>query len=645
MDVELKRNVVLVGHAHCGKTSLAESMLFVSKAISRKGEVVQGNTVSDFNEDERQRKISINTGFMNATYNSHQIQIIDTPGYMDFIGEAISAIKVADAAVVVINAMNGVEVGTEDIWQRLQLMEMPRIIFINKTEKPDVNIEAVLSSIQEQLSARALVIGMNSSELIEAVAESDDALLEKYLEVGSLSPNEVSTALKAAVLSGKIYPVLMGSALMDKGVKELLEVIISDLPSPVERAVFKCRDAVSGEEKDITPSEDGLFAAFVFKLIFDSHLGQLSLARIFRGTLKANTDFYNVTAKTKEHVGTINILQGKEQVPVQQAGCGDIIAMTKLKNTHVSDSICSEKEKILFDPILFPEPSISASVKPKTRADEEKISASLHHLCEEDHTFMVSRNNETRELIVSGIGDLHLKIILERMKKRYNVDVELGKPKVSYRETITRKASARHKYKKQSGGRGQYGDVELEIEPLPINEEKYEFVNKIFGGAIPKNYIPSIEKGVIQAIKEGVIAGYHTDHIKITVVDGSYHAVDSSDMAFQIAGGMALKEAIKSAGPILIEPIMEVAITVPDEFIGQISGDVSSRRGRIMGAEARGKKEIMKVNMPLSEMSQYATDLRSMTGGRGNYSMKMSHYEPAPAKITEQVVAERKAKE
>ncbi|MFA5088236.1 MAG: elongation factor G [Candidatus Omnitrophota bacterium] len=642
MEAKFKRNIVLVGHAHCGKTSLAESLMFVSGATLRKGDVLQGNSLSDFNDDEIERKSSINASFLKTNFNDYQVQIIDTPGYMDFIGETVSSLRASDSAVVVVDAVSGVEIGTQDAWDRLDSRGMPRIVFITKMDKEGASLNEALSSIQKELSPQAVRVDLNSAELIETVAETDDQLLEKYLEAGSLSPEEIRTALRKAVLDAKIFPVFSGSALQDQGTKELLQAIITYLPSPVEHSVFSVKDPVTQELKTIKASEEGPFAGFVFKSLFDPHLGQVSLMRILRGTLNSNGSFLNVNNSGIEHISSITMLQGKEQVAIHQASCGDIVALPKLKNTHVSDSLTDTKEKILFDPIVFPEPSISASIKPKTRADEEKISTSLNRLCEEDHTFRVNRNSETKELIVSGIGDLHLKIILERLRKRYHVDVDLGTPKVSYREAITKTARARHKYKKQSGGRGQYADVELELSPLPRDGAQYEFLNKIFGGAIPRNFVPSVEKGVKQAISEGVLAGYPVSNIQVAVVDGSYHEVDSSDMAFQIAGSLALKEAFRLAGPVLLEPIMEVNIVVPDEFIGQISGDISSRRGRIMGSEAKGKNQVIKAHIPMAEMFSYATDLRSITGGRGSYTMTFLHYEQAPAKIIERVVAEKK---
>ncbi|MBF0385044.1 MAG: elongation factor G [Candidatus Omnitrophica bacterium] len=645
MDTSAKRNVVIVGHGQCGKTTLSESMLFSAKIISRKGEVAQGNTVSDFNEDERVRKFSINASYMHADYNAHKIQIIDTPGYADFIGEAIATIRVADCAVVVVDAINGIEVVTDEVWQMLDNLSIPRIIFINKVDKEGAKPQEVLSDIKSQLSKNAVLIDFSSSELIESVAESDDALLEKYLDKGTLDTDELKSALRKAVLQSKVFPVIMGNALTDKGVKELLDYIIAYMPNPLERGPYKIKGDHEGEAEDLLPSEAGPFYGYIFKIIYDSHLGQLAFMKVLKGSCAANSDCFNATKNSKEHIGIISLFQGKDHTNMEKASVGDIVALTKLKNTSVNDVLSSDKAKIELSGIVYPEPSISASVKPKTRSDEEKIGNALHKLCEEDLTFKVNRNVETKELIISGIGDLHIKILLERMKVRYNVEVETGKPKVTYRETISKKARYRHKYKKQSGGRGQYGDVDLEVEPLPgtdYTKTQYEFVNAIFGGAIPRNFIPSIEKGVKQTLEEGVLAGYPLYNVKVTVVDGSYHDVDSSDIAFQIASIMAMKEAVKTAGPIILEPIMEVSVVTTGEFIGQISGDMSSRRGRIMGQESRGKKEVLKAHVPLSELYTYANDLRSITGGRGSYTMKFYHYEPAPMKVTEHVIAEYK---
>jgi elongation factor G len=494
------------------------------------------------------------------------------------------------------------------------------------------------------LSKRIVKIeSMSDSELVEAVAETDDKLLEKYLETGSLSEDEIRPALKSAVASGKIYPLVCGSALNDKGIDNLLDIIVNYLPSPLEHPELKGTIPDSGEERTIVPKQDGQFCAFVFKTIFDPYVGQLTILRVFSGSLASNTNIYNVNKAVRERIGQIYMLQGKEQRPVDAAGCGDIVAIAKLKDTATSDTIGEDKNPIVLPAIVFPEPAISSSVKPKSRQDEEKISASLSKLSAGDPTFKVTRDVQTKELIISGVGDLHLAVMVARMKQRFNVEVELGKPKVAYKETITKTAKVQGKYKKQSGGRGQYGDAWIEVEPLA--EGEFEFVDKIFGGAIPRNFIPSVEKGVRQAMAEGAVAGFPLVNIRVTLYDGSYHPVDSSDIAFQRAGAMALRKAVLAAGPVLLEPIMDVEVVVSDEFMGQISGDLNSRRGRIMGMEAKGKNQVVKAQVPLAEMFTYATDLRSITQGRGSYIMRFSHYEQVPQKIAQNIIAQHKPQE
>jgi elongation factor G len=639
METKNKRNFILLGHAQSGKTTLAEAMLYFCKATTRKGSVSEGTTTSDYGFDELERKSSINSGFLFCNYKGTRLQIIDAPGYADFFGEVISGIRAVDGAVIVVDASSGIEVGTEKAWQLLEERGLPCIIFVNKTDKEGLDLNNVLSDIQNSLSKKALAVeSLDNPELVEAIAESDDKLLEKYLEGTKLSTEELTGALHQAVDERKIFPVVVGSALSDKGLPELLEAIVTYLPSPQERPEITASDPQKTEEKkEISFKEDGSFSAFVFKTISDPYVGQLSLLRIFSGTLTPNTGFYNVNKKTKERIGPIYMLQGKEQRSVELASCGDIVAIAKLKETRTCDSVCDGKEQFLFESITFPEPAISASVKPKSRQDEEKISGALAKLSDEDPTFKIGRDTQTKELIISGLGDLHLSVMIGRMKKRFNVEVELGTPKVSYKETITKGARVQGKYKRQSGGRGQYGDVWLEIEPLERGKG-FEFVDKIFGGAIPRNYVPSVEKGVIGACQEGAVAGHQIVDIRVTVVDGSYHEVDSSDMAFQIAGAMALRKAVAEAGPLLLEPIMEVTVIVPEDYVGAVSGDLNSRRGRIMGMEVKGKTQVLKASVPQSEMFTYANDLRSITGGRGSYTMSFSHYEGVPHKIATNII-------
>jgi elongation factor G len=644
MEAKNKRNFILLGHAQSGKTTLAESMLYFCKATSRKGTVAEGTTVSDYSFDEIERKSSINSSLLYCDYKDTRLQIIDAPGYADFFGEVISGIRAVDSGIIMVDAASGVEVGTERAWQILEENNLPCLLLINKIDKEGADIKKVLSDIQAGLSKRALMIdSLDSPELIEAIAESDDKLLEKYLEGAKLSEDELISGLRQAVLKRRVFGVLAGSALNDKGIPQILEAIIRYLPSPLEHPTIEVENPLRPEEKkEIVFKEDSPLAAFVFKSISDPYVGQLTLLRVFCGSLLSNTAFYNVNKRTKERIGQIYLLQGKEQRGVDSASCGDIVAIAKLKETTTSDSLCDEKTQVLFAPIVFPEPAISASVRPKSRQDEDKISGALAKLAAEDPTFKVMHDTQTKELIISGVGDLHLSVMIERLKKRFNVEVDLGTPKVSYKETITKTTKVQGKYKRQSGGRGQYGDVWIEIEPLE-RSKGFEFVDKIFGGAIPRNYIPSVEKGVVQACLEGAIAGYPIVDLRVTLYDGSYHEVDSSDMAFQIAGAMALRKAVLQAGPVLLEPIMDVDIMISEEYLGAISGDINSRRGRMMGMEVKGRSQVVKAQVPLAEMFTYANDLRSLTGGRGSYTMRFSHYEEVPHKIVSGIIAQYQA--
>jgi len=644
MDIAKKRNLIFLGHAHSGKTTLAEALLYFCKATNRKGTVAEGSTVSDYSSDEIERKSSINSSFLNCEYKGNRVQIIDAPGYADFFGEVLCGIRAADSAVIVVDAASGIEVGTERAWQLSEECGMPCIFFINKADKEGVDPSKALSDIQNNFSKRAVKAGsLDDPGLIEAVAESDDKLLEKYLESGKLSSEELSGGLRQAVVKRNVFPVIIGSASAEKGLGELLDDVINYLPDPTERApVFAINPSNPEEKKEIPLKADAPFAAFVFKSISDPYVGQLTLLRVFSGTLTANTGFYNASRKTKERIGPIYMLQGKEQRVVDAASCGDIVAIAKLKETVTSDSLCDEKNPVYFEPVVFPEPAISASVKPKSRADEDKISGALHKLAAEDPTFKYTHDPATKELIISGMGDLHLGVMVGRLKKRFNVEVELGKPKVSYKETITKSTKVQGKFKRQSGGRGQYGDVWLEVQPL-ARGQGFEFVDKVFGGAIPRNFIPSVEKGVTNACLEGAVAGHPIVDVRIILYDGSYHEVDSSDMAFQIAGAMALRKAINAAGPVLLEPVMDVEITIPEDFLGAISGDINSRRGRIMGMDVKGRSQIVKAQVPLAEMFTYANDLRSITGGRGAYTMRFSHYEEVPHKIASGIIAQYQA--
>ncbi len=674
VDVDKIRSVAVVAHSGAGKTSLLDAMLHITGANTRLGKVNDGTSMCDYNADEIERKITINSKILYILWQNTRIYLIDTPGYADFIGEVIATLKASDAGLVLIDAASGVEVGTERVWELLNQHNLARAIFVNKLDKENADFFTALSEIKKRFGRQCLAfqfpVGKEASfkesisllnqeqlekladpdkdkakelrkELIEAVAESDDTLLEKYLEGEDLTPEVINKALRPAVLSGKIVPVFCGTATQEVGVKDLLAGIVDFLSSPHDRGKIQGEDPKTKQPKEIELGSDASFSAQVFKTILDPYVGQLTLFKVFSGSLSANSSFYNSSKGVKERIGQIYLLQGKEQKSVGTVSAGDIAAVAKLKDTATGDTLCNEKDQIVFAPMVFPEPAISSSVKPKSRSDEEKISGALNKLTNEDPTFKISRDQVTKELIISGIGDLHLDVMVHRLKKKFEVEVELGVPKVAYKETITKSAKAQGKYKKQSGGRGQYGDVWLEIEPLHSGEN-FEFVNKIFGGSVPRNYIPSVEKGVKQALSEGVLAGYPLVNMKVTIYDGSYHPVDSSDMAFQIAGAMALRKCAREANPVLLEPAMDLEVLVPEEHMGPITADLSSRRGRILGMDVRGDMQVMKAHVPLAEVFKYATDLRSMTQGRGSYSMKFSRYEQVPQKISASIIEKAK---
>ncbi len=646
------RCIAFLGHGHCGKTSLAEQILYKNGVTNRLGKVEEGNTISDFHNDEIDRVMSINSSFMHLNYKSHLIFIADTPGYADFVGDAISALRSVETGVVVIDASEGAQVGTE---RALNLIEKEKItccFFINKIDKDEELYFSALSSLKEAFGNKVIAIHVPKDgevinllevepdnlddrlknmrqELIDSIAETNDELLEKYLE-GKVSLEEEIAALKEAIDREILYPVFCGSSLTGEGIDKFLTAVVNYLPSPLEINRFD----------GIPPDEKGKFAAQVFKTVVDPYVGQLSLLKIFSGTLKQNDTIYNITQNSKERAGTLYLLQGKEQVTVNEAGCGYIVAVPKLKSSATNDIFSSDpKAKIPIPELTFPPSLISLSVKPKNQSQEDKLAAGIHRLSNEDPTFRVQWDKQTKETIISGMGGLHLDIMVKRLQDRFSVEVEMGTPRVPYKETIRKPVKIQGKYKKQTGGHGQYGDVWLEITPM-ARDGGFVFEEKIFGGAVPKQYIPSVEKGVRKAMNEGVLAGYPVVDVKVVLYDGSYHDVDSSDMAFQIAGAMAFKKGCEQANPVLLEPIMNVVIIAPDEFTGAITGDLNSRRGRVMGMEPKGKNTVITAQVPLSEMFSYSSQLRSITSGRGSFTMELGHYQEVPSKIAERVIAE-----
>lgn len=657
-NVMKKMTFLLCGHAQSGKTSLAEVILFKCGAASRLGKVDNETSISDYEEDEKDRKSSINLSVLNAKYKENFLQFVDTPGYLDFIGETIAGARVVDFAVIVVDAVEGVSVGTEKAWDILRKENRPCLFFINKLDKENADYEKVLKDIKQNLTKKAVSLcivektaatsilknkNKNVSlynEIVETVAESDDVLLEKYLETGSLEEGEFSGALKKAIINSQIFPVIGGAAIEETGIDFLLDLIIEIMPLVGESLPHRVKDK-TGREVMIEPKIDDPFCAQVFKTVVDPFVGQLTIFRVFSGRLDSNTEFFNAAKKNKEKFGQLYLLQGKQQAAQEAVCAGDIGAVAKLKDTQTNDTLCVSSRVVEFDSLEFPSPAYSASVKPKTRQDEDKISSALSRLTSEDPTCSVSRDAQTKELIISGMGELHINVIIERMKRKYQADVELGTPKVPYLETLSKSIQVSHKYKKQTGGRGQYGDVSIKVEPLERGK-KFEFVNKVVGGAIPRNFIPSVEKGIRKAMSEGFLAGYPISDIRVILFDGSYHPVDSSDMAFQIAASMALKKAFEQGGSVMLEPIMNVEIIVPEEFMGQITGDINSRRGKVLGMETRGKNEVVKAHVPLAEMFKYASDLRSVTGGRGSYTMSFANYEIIPSRITQSIIEQTK---
>ncbi|MDD5069264.1 MAG: elongation factor G [Candidatus Omnitrophica bacterium] len=659
-DLTRKRTFLVCGHAHSGKTSLVEALLFKAGAVSRLGKVQEGNTVSDYEEDEHQRCSSINLAVVNAEYKDNFFQFIDTPGYLDFIGDVIASVRAVDFGVIVVDATSGIEVGTERAFEALRRENVPCLFVINKLDKENTSFQNTFNDIKNNLIKQAIPFSVYDSgkikdaledkeniyysQIMETVAETNDLLLEKYLETGQIAEAEFGPALKKAIVNSQIFPVFGCSSETLVGIDVLLDELTKVMPSTSDALGRKAKKG--DKEVVLGNTVDGELAAQVFKTIVDPFIGKLSIFRVYSGKISSNSDVYNSTKKIKEKVGQIYILQGKQQLACDGVCAGAIGAVAKLKDTETGDVFSSPGEDIEFAPFAFPPPSYSASVKPKTRKDEEKISTALSKLMLQDPTCSTSRDSQTKELIVSGLGELHLNVIIERMKKKYGADVDLGTPKVPYRETIAKSISVQSKYKKQSGGRGQYADIWIEVEPLERGKN-FEFVNKIVGGAVPKNFIPSVEKGIKNAmLSGGVLAGYPISDIRVTIFDGSYHPVDSSDMAFQIAGSMGIKKALEDAGSVMLEPIMDVEIVVPEEFMGQITGDITSRRGRVQGMEVKGKKEAVKASIPLGEMFKYASDLRSVTGGKGSYTMSFSHYDVVPQRVAQGIIDEaNKAKE
>ncbi|MDO9289356.1 MAG: elongation factor G [Thermodesulfovibrionales bacterium] len=686
-DVNKIRNVAVIAHGGAGKTSLVEAMLFDSGAIDRLGSIEEGNTTTDSEPEEISRKITIISALGFCNWNGHRINLIDTPGFINFVEDIRGTLKAVDGAVVIVSAISGVKAETEKVWKYACEYEIPRIVFINKLDKESANFVGALEELAQSFGSEGVPLqipigsgekfegiinlinmkaykfsGGKASEsdipadmlseaqeyrkkLIEKIAESDDSLLEKYLEGGELTQEEIIKGIKEGSLSRRFIPVACGSAVKNIGIPQLLDTILLCLPSPIDLVrIFpvKGKNPKDGTDVQRKPDEKEPFSAYIFKTIADPYAGKLSLFRVYSGTLKADSTVLNSTVGSKERIGQVFYLLGKKQIPANTIGAGEIGVVAKLKETNTGDTLSDEAHPIVFEKVKFAEPIISYAIAPKSKGDEDKVSTGLSRILEEDPTLKFHRDEETKEMILSGMGQVHLEVTLERLKRKFGVEVVMKTPKIPYKETIKAPAKAQGRYKKQSGGRGQYGDCHITIEPMQRGKG-FEFVDKVVGGAIPRQYIPAVEKGIVDTMREGIIAGYPMVDVRVSLYDGSYHTVDSSEMAFKIAGSMAIKKAVEDAKPILLEPIMKVEVTTPDEALGAVIGDLNSKRGKVQGVESQARNQKIAALVPMSELLTYANQLHSLTSGRGLYSMEFSHYEEVPAHQAQKVIAEKTA--
>lgn len=681
------RNVALIGHGGSGKTTLAEAMLFLSGATSRLGSVDQGTATTDYDPEEVRRRISIQAALAVCDWRDHRLDVIDTPGYFDFAGEVVAALRVVEAAVVVYAAPQGVEVGSEQVWEMADHpyeggRPLPRLCFITKMDRENASFARTLDQLRRLYGNRVvpLQIPMGEAErfegfvdlvsmqayragkefgreeagpipgeweqeaarwreqLVEAVAATDDELTAKFLEEQPITAEELGRALRAAVHAGTLVPVTLGCGSRGIGVRRLLDLVVELLPSPVDAGPVAARASREGAEVRRPVAADGPLAALVFKTISDPYVGRLNLFRVYSGTIRSDSTVFNAQKGREERVGQLFVPRGKESIQVEALGPGEIAAVAKLQETATGDTLTSRDAGLVLPGIQFPEAVLTMAVVPKKRGDEDKVAAGLFRVAEEDPTVRVEKSAETGQLLLSGLGELQLEIVVSRLQKKFGVEVELTQPRVPYRETIRSTQRAEGRYVKQTGGRGQYGVVFLEISPLPPGQG-LEFVDKIFGGAVPKQYIPAVEKGFRETCQEGVLAGYPVVDVQCTLYDGKYHPVDSSEMAFKIAASIAFKKAFMEANPVLLEPILLVEVTVPEEQMGDVIGDLNKKRGRIIGMEARDGLRVVRAHAPMAEMFRFAVDLRSITGGRGRFKATFDHYEEVPPPIAEQVIA------
>jgi elongation factor G len=676
------RNVALIGHRGCGKTSLFEAMLFEAGAVSRLGSVADGTTVSDHAPDERERGMSIDAALACFEHGGREINLIDTPGEPSFAADAIASLRVADAAVVVVNAVNGVEVHTDRLWRRADAEGLARLVFVNMLDRERADFFAVLDSLKAAFGphvvATEIPVGAEAEvrgvvdlidrraflyegsgpgaaqeteipeelrgqaeeyreKLMDEVAENSDELMERYLEGEEIDHDEIVRALKQGVTAGRLFPVTCGVATRNLGAGRLLEALVEDLPSPALRGGVPAL-GVGGEPIEIEPDEDGPLVAYVFKTLADPYTGRVNLFRVLSGTLRSDSQAVNVTQGQKERVGQLSQPLGKEMRAVTELGAGDIGAVAKLKETHAGDVLCAGQEEVAMAPLELPNPVMAFAYEPRSKGDEEKAAAAVRRLCEEDPTLDVHRDAQTGEQIIAGLTQVHVEVIVARMKDRFGVEIELHPPRVPYQESIRQPAAAHARYKKQSGGRGQFADCQIEIEPTG-NGIDFEFVDMIKGAAIPGGFIPAVEKGIEEAMAHGTVAGYPVKGVRVRLVDGKHHDVDSSEMAFKIAGAMAFKEAMEAADPVLLEPIVRLSVSCPEEVVGDVIGDLNARRGHPLGMEPKGATTEVRAEVPMAEVLDYAPDLRSISGGRADYEVEFDRYEEVPAHLAGKVLA------
>ncbi len=676
------RNIGLIGHGSSGKTSVAESILYTAGVSDRLGKVGDTSSMMDYDPDEIKRGHTLSASLAFCEWEKHKINLLDTPGDNNFIADTPACIRVVDSAVVVIGADDGIQFYTEKVWKWADEQDLLRIVFLNKLDHDRANIVPILGNLKKKFKKTPVLlqmpvgygesftgivdlventyhsyekegdgkgkigdippdladrVEMSRAELTEAIAEVDDELIEVYLEKGELSDDEFHSGLKNGIQSGALIPVLCGSGALNMGVDLLLKAVVDYLPSPDKREPVMGKSLKDGSEVECRADPKGPFSALVFKTIADPYAGKLTLFRVISGSIKADSSVFNASRETSERVGQIYMLQGKKQTPVSEVSAGDMGAVAKLKVTQTSDTLSEQENAVVFDAIQFPVPVFSQAIVPRTRADEEKISTALHRVTEEDSTLKVERNPQTHELLVSGMGQLHLDVVIDRLKKRFGVEVDAKSPKVPYLETIRGRTKVQGKYKKQTGGRGQFGDTWLEISPVEKGGG-FVFEDKIVGGAIPKTYIPAVEKGIQEAMTQGVIAHYPMVDVKVKLYDGSYHNVDSSEMAFKIAGSLGFKKGVVDCKPVLLEPVMTMEVIVPGEYVGDIMGDLNSKRGKIQGIDADDENQTIRVHVPMAEILNYAADLRSITSGRGMFVMEFDHYDDVPEHLAKKII-------